>query len=161
MVRPVPQAAFDLATRPGFDCLHDPNPATSLIEPYYDPVGYPTQGYGELLSKVKWEPLSKYPAISVDEARARLGKHLLLASAAVDRLCPVPLSDPQRAALIDFAFNCGAGNLQVSALRQKVLHGEHNEVPEQLKRWVFAGGVKYRGLVRRRQAEAELYISGS
>lgn len=161
MARPVPQAAFDLATRPDFDGLHDPNPKTALIEPYYDPVGYPTQGYGELLSRVKWEPLSKYPAISVDEARARLKVKLGQASAAVDRLCPVPLTDPQRAALIDFTFNCGSGNLQISALRQKVIRGEHTEVPGQFARWVYAGGVKYRGLVRRRQAEAELYISGS
>lgn len=161
MARPVPEAAFELATRPGFDCLHDPNPATDLIEPYWDPVGYPTQGYGELLSRVKWEPLDKYPAISVPKARERLAVKLRQASAAVDRLCPVPLSDAQRAALIDFAFNCGAGNLQASALRQKVNRGEHDEVPDQLMRWVYANGVKFRGLVRRRQAEAALFASGS
>lgn len=44
--------AFELATRPGFDCLHDPNTATVLIESYHDPVGYPTIGYGRLLSRI-------------------------------------------------------------------------------------------------------------
>ncbi|MDK9722985.1 MAG: hypothetical protein OEL53_17570 [Rhodospirillales bacterium] len=44
--------AFELATRPGFDCLYDPHTATALIEPYHDPVGYPTIGYGRLLSRI-------------------------------------------------------------------------------------------------------------
>jgi lysozyme len=47
-------------------------PKTVLIEPYYDPSGYPMIGYGHLLSKVAWEPLDKYPAIIVDQAKALL-----------------------------------------------------------------------------------------
>ena len=36
---------------------------------------------------------------------------------------------------------------------------EHEEVPEQFMRWVWAGGRKLKGLARRREAEALLYRS--
>lgn len=158
--RPVPQAAFDLATRPGFDGLHDPDPGTWLIEPYHDPVGYPTIGYGHLLSREAGADLSRWPPITIAEAQSLLWADLARAARSVERLCPVPLSDPQFAALIDFTFNCGAGNLQASALRQVVIRGEHDEVPAQLQRWVYSRGRKWGGLVRRRRAEAELYLAG-
>lgn len=151
--------AFELATRPGFDCLFDPNPDTGLIEPYHDPVGYPTIGYGRLLSRVKWEPLAKYNAITADQAREMVIDDLKRAARSVARLCPVDLSPGQAAALIDFTFNCGAGNLQMSALRQAVLRSDHDAAAAQFGRWVFAGGIKLRGLVRRRAAEADLYRS--
>lgn len=155
----VPAAAFALATRPGFDCLHDPNPRTALIEPYHDPVGYPTIGYGRLLSREKWADLAQWPPVTVAEAKAMLDIDLARAVRSVLRLCPVALTDNQLSALADFAFNCGAGNLEISTLRRVVNRGEHDAVPAQLMRWVMAGGVKLPGLVRRRQAEAALYAA--
>ena len=151
--------AFGLATRPGFDCLHDPDTGTVMIEPYHDPVGYPTIGYGRLLSRVPWEPLNKYPPITPERAREMAMEDLGRALAAVRRLCPVPLTVHQQAALADFAFNCGAGNLQASTLRQCVLRSDHEEAARQFGRWVFARGVKLPGLVRRRKAEAEMYLA--
>lgn len=149
--------AFDLATRPGFDCLHDPDTGTVMIEPYHDPVGYPTIGYGRLLSRIPWEPLDRYPPITAEQARNMVVDDLNKALSAVRRLCPVPLEANRQAALADFAFNAGAGNLQSSALRQCILRGDHDEAARQFRRWVYARGVKLKGLVRRRKAEAELY----
>lgn len=161
-MRPVAKRALelaaDLATRPHFDGLHDPNPSTDLIEPYYDPIGLPTQGYGRLLSRVPWEPLSKYPPVTRAKAWDDLLNDIGRAMASVRRLCPVSLSEHQAAALADFAFNCGAGNLQASALRQKVIRGEFEEAAEQFGRWVYARGVKLPGLVRRRAAERQMFI---
>jgi lysozyme len=153
------ELAARLATTPGFDCLFDPNPATVLIEPYHDPVGYPTQGYGRLLSRVKYEDLSKYPAVSKDQAWEELVEDVLSANRSVRRLCPVPLTVYQEAALTDFAFNCGAGNLQASALRQAVLRGDHVAASNQFGRWVYADGVRLKGLIRRRAAERTLYLT--
>lgn len=56
-----------------------------------------------------------------------------------------------------FIYNLGGGALQRSTLRRKINREEHGEVPEQLMRWVWAGGCKLKGLVRRRTAEAGLY----
>ncbi len=76
---------------------------------------------------------------------------------AVSRLICVPLSNGQLDALISFTFNLGAGALQRSTLRARVNRGEHDAVPSELMKWVWAGGRKLAGLVRRRAAEAMLY----
>jgi lysozyme len=75
---------------------------------------------------------------------------------AVLRLCPGVTDAKRLAALIDFTFNLGAGQLQASTLRRKVNAGEWEAVPAELRKWVRGGGRVLRGLVIRREAEAAL-----
>lgn len=152
------QIATALASQPWFDGLHDPDKSTALIEPYHDPVGYPTQGYGRLLSTVIFEPLDKYPAITVAQAYADLTQDIARSQRFVRALIDVDLNDNQEAALIDFAFNCGPANLKISTLRKVINRGDLDQAPKQLMRWVFAKGRRLNGLVRRRQAEADLWV---
>jgi lysozyme len=56
-------------------------------------------------------------------------------------------------------FNLGAGSLQRSTLRRKINREEHEDVPAEFLRWVWAGGKKLCGLVRRRKAEIISYNS--
>lgn len=135
--------------------------ADGMIYPYHDPVGYPTIGYGHLLSRVRWEALSKYPAITKAEASQMLLVDLNKAARGVSRLIRVPLSDEQFAALIDFSFNVGTGNLEISTLRRLLNRQEYAAAAEQFSRWVFAAGVKLPGLVRRRAAERALFLAGT
>lgn len=135
--------------------------ADGMIYPYHDPVGYPTIGYGHLLSRVRWEALSKYPAITKAEASQLLLVDLNKAARGVSRLIRVPLSDEQFAALIDFSFNVGTGNLEISTLRRLLNRQEYAAAAEQFSRWVFAAGVKLPGLVRRRAAERALFLAGT
>lgn len=126
-------------------------------EIYLDAAGLPTIGYGHLIREGEHN-MFKY-GISESAAGALLAKDVWAAERAVLRLIKVPLSDGQFDALVSFTFNLGGGALQRSTLRRKVNREEHSEVPEQLMRWVWAGGRKLRGLMRRRQAEAHLYLS--
>ena len=80
-----------------------------------------------------------------------------IAERAVLRLISVPLTDGQFDALVSFTFNLGAGALQRSTLRRKVNHGEHESVPAELMKWVWAAGKRLPGLIRRRKAEALHY----
>lgn len=73
------------------------------------------------------------------------------------RLISETLTDGQFDALMSFTFNLGAEALQRSTLRRKVSRGEHEIVPAELMKWVWAGGRRPPGLVRRRQAEALAY----
>ncbi|MNJ48093.1 Lysozyme RrrD [compost metagenome] len=148
-----------LVSRPEFDGLHDPDRSTALIEPYYDPVGLPTIGYGHLLSRTAWAPLSQFPAISVEQAEALLRVDLVKATSAVLRLVKVKLNANQLAALIDFVFNAGGGNFEISTLRKVINRGDFSAVPAQLMRWVYAKGIRLPGLVKRRRAEAELWVA--
>ena len=95
----------------------------------------------------------------IDEAQAEelLRQDAQIAERAVLRLINVPLTDGQFDALVSFTYNLGGGALQRSTLRRKINREAHAEVPEQFMRWVWAGGRKLKGLVRRRKAEVTLY----
>ena len=163
MTRSVLEEAVEIAarlvSRPEFDGLHDPDKRTALIEPYYDPVGLPTIGYGHLLSRKAWAPLHQFPAITVGQAEALLRADLMKAAGAVMRMVKVKLNANQIAALIDFVFNAGAGNFEISTIRRVINRGDLAAVPAQLMRWVYAKGVKLPGLVKRRKAEAALWVA--
>lgn len=127
------------------------------LDAYHDPVGYPTIGYGHLLSRTPWADLSQWGPIDEHEAEELLQQDMGAALSAVRRLISVPLTDEQEAALIDFAFNCGPGNLQASTLRRVINRGEFDQAPAQFMRWVYARKVKLPGLVRRRRAEVDMW----
>ena len=126
-------------------------------EVYVCPGGWPTIGYGHV---VRDDERSRFMD-GIDEA---IGEELLrrdvaAAERAVLRLIRVPLEDGQFDALCSFTFNLGAGALQRSTLRRKVNREEHHDAPDEFRRWVWAGGRKLKGLIRRREAEAEFYMS--
>lgn len=124
-------------------------------EVYLDAAGYPTIGYGHLIRKDEGDMYAG--GISEAAAEALLAKDVGFAERAVLRLIKVPLTDGQFDALVSFTFNLGGGALQRSTLRRKVNREEHEVVPRELRKWVWAGGRKLRGLIRRRNAEAMLY----
>lgn len=119
---------------------------------YICPAGYPTIGYGHLVRSGE-----SYTEISETEAEELLRKDVESAERAVLRLVNVPLTDGQFDALVSFTFNLGSGAFQRSTLRRKVNRQAHAEVPEQLMRWVWAGGKKLKGLELRRQVEVSFY----
>lgn len=118
---------------------------------YICPAGYPTIGYGHMVK----ERESRAYASGIDEAKALeiLARDVATAEKAVLRLIAVPLKDGQFDALVSFTFNLGAGALQRSTLRRKVNREEHDDVPAEFMKWVWAGGKRLQGLVRRREAE--------
>ena len=122
---------------------------------YICPAGYPTIGYGHLVRKGEVWP----ERISEEEATELLRKDIGHAELAVQRLIRVPLTDGQFDALVSFTFNLGSGALQRSTMRRKINRGEYIRGANELRRWVYAGGRKLRGLVRRREAERLVYLS--
>lgn len=122
---------------------------------YICPAGYPTIGYGHVVKS--YEDLPN--GITEGQAEELLRQDAMIAERAVLRLINVPLTDGQFDALVSFTYNLGGGALQRSTLRRKINREEHTEVPDQFMRWVWAGGRKLKGLVRRRKAETVLYLS--
>lgn len=133
----------------------------SMVQAYHDPVGYPTIGYGNLLSKVKWEDLSKYSKKTFEECDEDLKNELLHKMQLAIKTSP-NLAKKENAyrlvAITDFFFNCGEGNYNISTLKKKVKEEAWTEAAEQIQRWVLADGQKLAGLVRRRSAEAQLLL---
>lgn len=127
------------------------------LRPYLCPAGVPTIGYGATFYENGRRVLMTDPPISKARAEQLLRWHLTRRFIpAVMSLCPGAETPQQVAALTDFAFNLGEGNLRTSTLRRKVNAGQWDEVPAQLMRWNKAGGRVLRGLTRRRQAEVDL-----
>jgi GH24 family phage-related lysozyme (muramidase) len=144
-MRHITQAGLDLICRfEGF---------SSII--YLCPAGYPTIGYGHLITEANKEQF--LDGIDELEALDLLKSDVQKAERAVLRLINVPLTDGQFNALVSFTFNFGGGALQRSILRRKVNRGEHSAVPAEFMKWVWAGGRKQKGLVRRRLAEGIIY----
>ena len=125
---------------------------------YICPAGYPTIGYGHLITEANKEQF--LDGVDKDEALELLRSDVGKAERAVLRLISVPLSQGQFDTLVSFTFNLGSGALQRSTLRRKVNRGEHDDVPAELMKWVWAGGRKLKGLVKRRAAEAKYYRLG-
>ena len=143
-MRNIPQQAIDLVQR--FEGCK--------LTRYNDAVGKPTIGYGHLCNAN-----DNLFEITEDEALSLLHTDLQIAANAVLRLTKVALSDNQFSALTDFVYNLGSGLYQSSTLRTVINRGDLSEVAFQFKRWVFGGAVKLPGLIVRRQAEAELFLS--
>jgi lysozyme len=123
--------------------------------PYICPAGLATIGYGHVIKKGE----NFMEAINEQTAIELLHQDLKLACYSVLKNIRVRVSDNQFGALVSFTFNVGGGALQRSTLRQKINSGEHELVPNEFMRWVWAGGRKLRGLIRRRQREIQMYKS--
>lgn len=137
------------------------NPAINLIKQfegcrlttYKCPAGIDTIGYGHTGPDV-------YAGLTItqEQADTLLAADLEKFSTGVDSAVKVPLNANQRGALISFAYNCGLNNLKHSTLIRKINAGDHTAAADQFSRWVYADGRTLQGLVRRRAAEAALYL---
>jgi lysozyme len=117
---------------------------------YADPIGIPTACYGHTGPEVRLG--QKYTRA---ECQALLEGDLAEAYAAVRRCIRSP-NDHQAAALTSAAYNAGPAIVCGSTLQRKANAGDWAGACAQLDRWVYAGGIKLRGLVRRRAAERAL-----
>ncbi len=91
-----------------------------------------------------------------------LSKDLARFERGVARYCPNALNSQGRFdSLVSFAFNVGLGSLQRSGLRMKNNRGEFEEAADEFLKWTKGGGRVLPGLVKRRQDERGLYLSGS
>ena len=122
---------------------------------YHDAAGLPTIGYGHLL--LPGEEDIFQDAISKIKAEQLLKKDVKKSENAVNSLVDISLTTGQFDALVSFTFNVGAGSFSNSTLLKKVNKSEHEAVPGEFMRWIWAGGRKLTGLMRRRQAEIRVY----
>ncbi|KAL2004751.1 hypothetical protein VTN00DRAFT_3279 [Thermoascus crustaceus] len=128
---------------------------------YDDGAGNPTIGYGHLC--VDWEcsdvPFPK-PLSEPDASNLLAGDLVRFQDALTNALAdPVTLNDNQYGALVSWTFNIGEGHMRSSDLVRDMNAGQHpvDVANRELPLWVNAGGQRMEGLVRRRQAELDLF----
>lgn len=117
--------------------------------------GVITIGYGHTTAA---GPPRVYPGMTItkDQADQILAADLASVEIEVDHLVKVPLTQNQFDALVSFHFNTGA--LGRSTVLKDVNAKNFAAVPRDLGMWVRAGGKVLQGLVRRRKAEADLFM---
>ena len=122
--------------------------------PYDDGYGYITWGYGHC--RKGNEPIPEY--VPKDEALEILARDVGTAERAVLRYINVPLEDGQFNAVTSLTFNAGGGALQRSRIRMLLNRGEYEDAAEMFpKSFITSNGIKSRGLLRRRIAEAQMF----
>jgi len=129
------------------------------VTAYWCPAKKPTIGYGHTHTVTAADVDMK--VISPQEAERLLRGDLKTAEDAVRNLIAVELNDNEFSALVSFTFNVGAGALKNSTLRRRLNLGDNRTsvANEEFRKWVWAGGKVLPGLVRRRGAERDLFLS--
>lgn len=122
------------------------------LEAYKCPADVWTIGYGHTRAVFPGD------AITEKEADAFLSEDLEDAEDAVNAYVDVELNQNQFDALVSFVYNLGSGNFKSSTLLRKLNGGDYLGAANEFKRWNKAGGIVLNGLIRRRDAEANLFI---
>lgn len=126
-------------------------------KPYLCPAGVPTIGYGSTRHLDGSLVRLTDKAITKEHARILVREQVAQEYLpAVMRLCPDVDSPGRLAALVDFTYNLGAGQLRASTLRRRVNADDWDAVPGEIRKWVRGGGRVLPGLVKRREAEIAL-----
>ena len=122
---------------------------TLELKAYKCPAGVLTIGYGhtrgvkkgQVITKVQADVLLKGDLLAVEKSINDLG---------------LALTQGQFDALVDFCFNLGRTKLLNSTLYVKILdNASDDDIATQFRRWVYGGGKKLDGLVKRREWEVQ------
>ena len=125
------------------------------LEAYPDPGtgGEPwTIGYGSTGN------VQPGDVIDQQEAERLLRDDVTSAEQCVERHVDVALEQYEFDALVSFVFNVGCGNFSASTMLKLINAGNKRAAAAQFGRWNKAAGKTMAGLVRRRQAEKELFL---
>ena len=95
-----------------------------------------------------------------EQADAQLVKDKARAQAVIDELVSSHMTPDEDLAVRDFIFNLGKGAFQGSTLLRMLNSGDYAGAADQFERWDHAAGRVVAGLLRRRKAEAALFMEG-
>ena len=125
---------------------------TLELKAYKCPAGILTIGYGhtrgvkkgQVITEIQAEVLLKGDILNVENSLNSMS---------------ITLTQGQFDALVDFCFNLGMVMFIGSTLYTKILvHAPDDEIAAQFRRWVYGGGKKLDGLVKRREWEVRQWV---
>lgn len=125
-------------------------------KPYLDVTGVPTVCYGHtgkdiILNKI----------YNKSECLFFLKKDLTNVASKVDPDINTPISREMRGALYSFVYNVGFENFRNSTILYDINRGDKNSACKEIRRWIYADGVVWKGLMNRRKVESEVCEWGS
>jgi GH24 family phage-related lysozyme (muramidase) len=136
---------------PNGNCKAYPDPATGG-EPW-------TIGFGSTTDE-KGEPIEPGTIWTRERAEERFARDLRkFGEGVAEAIDGAPTTPAQMAALVSLAYNIGLGAFGRSTALKRHKAGDHEGAAEAITWFNKAAGRVMRGLVRRRAAEKELYLS--
>ncbi len=154
-----------------FEGIEDGDPSTVNLDPYIDPVGIWTIGWGHAIIDngkfvtIDYDPYgvlakSFYPdGITYEEAESLLEEDIEETCYYINRYVKIPLNNNQFSALVSFTFNVGINNLLKSTLLKKLNIGDYLGAADEFPKWRKSNGKIFNGLVRRRKTERDLFLT--
>ena len=129
------------------------------LKPYLCPAGIATIGYGSTRYPDGRRVTMQDEPISEEKAEVFLYYIVTRIAYSIFKLCPILLTEDRgkQASIIDFAYNLGTGNLKASTLRRRINEGNWDEAAHELRKWIYGGGRRLRGLIIRRNVEAKFF----
>ena len=122
------------------------------LKAYQCSAGVWTIGYGHTKDVVEGMEITQ------EQAEQMLVDELHEYESYINKYVTVALSQNQFDARVSWVYNLGPANLSASTMLKVLNSGEYEDVPAQMKRWNKAGGKVLEGLIRRREAEACLFV---
>ena len=122
------------------------------LEAYKCAAGVWTLGYGHTAGVQEGDVWSE------EQANEQLKIDMHVYAGYINDHVTCPLSQNQFDALVSWVYNLGPANLKASTMLKVLNSGDYEGVPAQIKRWNKAGGKVLEGLIRRREAEALLFV---
>ena len=123
------------------------------LKAYKCPAGVWTIGYGHT-NNVRPDDV-----ITQEEAEELLKRDIKVHEDNVKRLVKSSLTQGQFNALVSFEYNIGYGAFANSTLLKLLNAQNYDAAAKQFIRWVFIGDKVSEGLLRRRRAETEMFLS--
>jgi lysozyme len=130
-----------------------------VLHPYLDSAGVPTIGYGNTHYENGVAVTMEDAPITEARAMQLWLNMIAVYENAVTALVKKPINQNQFNALVSFTENEGVGHFKGSTLLKKVnVNPNDPEIRDEFNKWVYAGGVKSKGLITRRAQDADLYF---
>ncbi len=123
------------------------------LKAYKCPAGIWTIGYGRTTDVHEGDTCTQ------EQADAWLTEEANEFAEQIEKMVKVPLTQNELDALTSFAYNVGLGNLRKSTLLKRINESDFDEAAPEFLKWNKAAGKVLPGLVKRRQAEMDLFCA--
>lgn len=124
------------------------------LKAYLDPIGKPTLCYGET------QGVKMGDTATESQCKEMLAIKLGYISYRIDMLVEPELPKAVHAAAVDLVYNVGEGAFKRSTMIKKLNAGDFRGACNELSKWVYAGGIKLNGLVKRREYWRQQCLAG-
>jgi len=128
-------------------------------EPYKCSAGVWTIGFGSIYGKDGNRVTQDHKRITKEQATELMKRDIKATEYKICKLIKVPVTSNQFSSLCSFVYNIGSGAFQRSTARMKLNRSNYQACADELLKWKYANKKVIPGLLRRREAERELFLS--